>query len=390
MFSSRFIWNTEPNPLSIVLDQKKAQNETIFDLTVSNPTTAGFEYSEKAIFQALTHAESLTYSPNPKGLVTARNAVCHYYRRHSRMVDPESLILTTGTSESYGFVFRLLCDPGAEVLVPVPGYPLLDFLAGFEFLKIVPYHSRYDDMTGWHIDLDDLHQAVSDSTEAIVIVNPNNPTGAFISKPEFDAVTNICIENDIAIISDEVFLDYMHLKSDQYAGSLIGTHEVLTFVLSGLSKIAGLPQVKLGWIQVSGPSELSQAAVERLEWIADTYLSVSSMVQYGANQLINQSESIRQQIIGRVNANEIFLNQRIHSQHSVRQLIRQGGWYAVLEFEDQISDDDRTMNLIQNQNVLVHPGYFFGFDRDGFLIVSLLTQPEIFQEGIEKILRQMT
>ena len=299
MFSRRTDWKLTPNRLSKAIDEVRASGVQPIDLTISNPTRAGITYSASAILDSLNSPQSLDYDPQPRGLARAREAVAEYYQARREQVDPEALVLTSGTSEGYAYLFRLLTNPGDEILVPKPSYPLFDFLADLEDVKLVPYPLLYDH--GWQIDFHSLEKAIGPSTRGIVLVNPNNPTGSYVSARERDQLNEICRRHHLALIVDEVFLDYA-LDSSQHA-SFTTNEGALTFSLSGLSKISALPQMKLAWIAVNGPKDPVHSAIQRLEVIADTYLSVSTPVQVAAPALLAERVRVQSQIRSRVQAN---------------------------------------------------------------------------------------
>jgi alanine-synthesizing transaminase len=382
MFSSRLDWSAPENPLARLLREKRARGEVLLDLTESNPTAAGFSYPGDRVLGALTDPRLLRYEPHPAGLAEARAAVAGYYRG----VSPERILLTASTSEAYAFLFKLLADPGDEVLVPRPSYPLFEFLAALESVRPVQYPLVYHG--SWAIDFDALEQIISERTRAIVLVNPNNPTGSFLKQTELAQLISLCRRRGIAIISDEVFSDYVFGLDEQRVASLAGVGDVLTFVLSGFSKVLGLPQLKLGWILVQGPEPARRQAMERLELIADTYLSVGTPVQWAAGPLLGQREAIQQQILRRVRENRDFLASRIGPQSPWRLLATEGGWYAVLEAPKIHTEEEWVLGLLEEHNVIVQPGFFFDFEREAFLIASLLTPSEKFCEGIRRILAQ--
>ena len=388
-FSSRFDkWNLQANRLSLLLEEKKKKGVQIFDLTASNPTTVGLAYPAEDILPALTQPQILQYEPEPRGLLSTRQAVAEYYRRRGAAVTLEQICLTASTSEAYTFLFKLLADPGQNILVPQPSYPLFDFLAGLEGMELLPYHLNYADSSEeWRIDFESLTEAITSQTRALIWVNPNNPTGSFIKKSELAQLTRICADQQLALIVDEVFSDYAFAAAPNRVGSLVNVSEVLTFVMSGLSKILGLPQMKLGWIIVNGPENLRRQAQEYLELIADTYLSVSTPIQRAAPQWLKLATPLQEQIHRRVRGNLLFLQTQLDAHPTCRLLRTEGGWYAILQGEVFIPEEDLILTLLEKDNVLVHPGYFFDFAREGFLIVSLLPQPEIFCEGVSRLLK---
>ena len=284
MFSRRTDWKLTPNRFTEAQREISDAGREVLDLTASNPARAGLQYDAEVILNSLTNPQAMDYDPQPKGLRCAREAVSAYYREQHRdiKIDPESLILTTSTSEGYSYVFRLLCNPDDEALVPKPSYPLFEFLADLQDVTLTPYPLLYDH--GWQIDFPSLEKAVNTRTRAVVLVHPNNPTGSYISAQERDALNAFCHEHGLALIVDEVFLDYPHDGVPR--PSFVTNQEVLTFTLSGLSKISGLPQMKLAWIATSGPAQAVAAALERLEVIADTYLSMNAPIQLAAPVLL--------------------------------------------------------------------------------------------------------
>jgi alanine-synthesizing transaminase len=381
MFSSRLNWGIPANPLSRLLAQKRASGAAILDLTESNPTNVGFTYPADHILHALADPRSLCYEPAPAGILAARSAVSKYY---GGKVDAGRILLTASTSEAYALLFKLLADPGDEVLVPRPSYPLFDFLAALESVHVVEYPLVYH--AGWEIDFDALARKITPRTRAIVIVNPNNPTGSYLKKSELSDLTGLCLRHDLAILSDEVFSDYALMDDPRRVSSLVNLDEVLTFSLSGLSKLVGLPQLKLGWIVTNGPAAACEQALERLELIADTYLSVGTPVQWAAAPLLALRESIQAQILQRVRGNLAYLGSQIGSDSPWRVLEPEGGWYAVIQAPRIHTEEDWVLTLLGEDHVLVQPGFFFDFESEAFLVANLLTPQEIFQEGIRRIL----
>jgi alanine-synthesizing transaminase len=378
MFSRRTEWNLQPNRLTLVHQEAISSGKKIIDLTISNPTRAEIKYDESAILDALANPKSLDYDPQPKGLLSAREAVSQYY---APTIDPESLILTTSTSEGYSFVFRLLCNPGDEILVPKPSYPLFDFLAELQDVSLVPYSLIYDH--GWQIDFHSLETALTAKSRAVVLVHPNNPTGSYISAQERQHLSEICRRHKLALIVDEVFLDYSHGKPQPTFAS---NRDALTFTLSGISKISALPQMKLAWITTSGPSAEVAQAMQRLDIIADTYLSLNGPIQLAAPVLLDQRKTIQPQLMNRVRANLAELDRQLATQKSCTRLVIQGGWYAVLRIPVTRSDEDFAIELLQRSGVLVHPGHFYDFPGDGHLILSLIAVQKEFRSGIAAVL----
>ncbi|OFV95320.1 MAG: hypothetical protein A3H28_11605 [Acidobacteria bacterium RIFCSPLOWO2_02_FULL_61_28] len=387
MFSSRLPGNLRPNRLSERLAAKRRSGAAILDLTESNPTQAGFAYPTQAILQALADARSLRYEPSPAGLPEAREAVADYYAARGQTVEPERILLTSSTSEAYSYLFKLLADPGDEVLVPRPSYPLFAFLAALESLRIVPYPLVYHG--AWALDWDALARAVTPRTRAIVLVNPNNPTGSFLKKDERKEVIRLCAERNLALLSDEVFADYCFKPDARRVASLADVEEVPTFCLSGLSKVAGLPQMKVGWMVLAGPAPERAAVRERLELIADTYLSVGTPVQHALPQLLALGTSVREQIAARVQENLASLRSAVEGTACCA-LDVEGGWYAILKLPRTRSEEDWCLELLDQDSVLVQPGFFYDFDSEAFLVASLLPPPDTFREGIRRLLARVS
>jgi alanine-synthesizing transaminase len=384
MFSNRTNWKLTRNRLTETLEQVIASGARVLDLTVSNPTRAGLRYDDAGILQSLSSPQAMDYDPQPKGLPNARGAVAAYYQTQHRIprLDPERLILTTSTSEGYSFVFRLLCNPGDELLVPKPSYPLFEFLADLQDVKLVPYPLIYDH--GWQMDFSSLQKAVTSSTRGVLAVHPNNPTGSFVHPQELNSLNQFCREHALAIIADEVFLDYSHDQSTPQ--SFAANQDALTFTLSGVSKISGLPQMKLAWIVTSGPAADVEVARARLEIIADTYLSMNAPIQWATPVLLEQRKSIQQQLLGRILTNLAELDRQLAAQKSCRRLQVEGGWYAVLRVPVIQTDEELAVDLLGRKSVLIHPGHFYDFPQDGYLVASLITPPDDFRQGTQSLL----
>jgi aspartate/methionine/tyrosine aminotransferase len=384
MFSERTNWRLRPNALSRALQEVRAAGQKIFDLTVSNPTEAGVRPDAEAVLAALANPRAMHYDPQPRGLLEARQAVCRYYRESHEVfeLDPERLILTTSTSEAYTYVFRLLCNPGDEVLVPKPSYPLFEFLADLADVKLAPYPLLYDH--GWQIDCDSLYKAASARTRAVIIVHPNNPTGSYVSAVETETLSLFCRENGLALIVDEVFLDYA--LDGAARSSFVGNRDALTFTLSGVSKIAALPQMKLAWVAASGPEEVVEEAGARLEVIADTYLSMNAPVQLAAATLLQQRKQIQPVLLDRVRENLAELDRQLAAHPSCTRLLVEGGWYVVLRVPAIESDEALAIRLLQEEGVSVHPGHFYDFPGEGYLVLSLICEAAEFREGVARML----
>ena len=381
MFSSRLNWSLPTNPLARLIEEKRASGATILDLTESNPTAAGFSYPEDRIVAAMADPRSLRYEPAPAGHPTAREAVAAYY---GSRVEPDRILLTASTSEAYGFLFKLLADPGDEVLVPRPSYPLFDFLAALESARVVEYPLVHQG--GWKIDFDALERRITPHSRAVVVVNPNNPTGSYLKKPELAWLIKLCREHDLAVLSDEVFSDYALVEDTERVSSLVNVEDVLTFSLSGLSKSVGLPQLKLGWIVAGGPAAARREAWQHLELIADTYLSVGTPVQWAAAPLLALRGMMQAQILERVRGNLGYLRSQIGSDSPWRLFEPEGGWYAVIQAPRIHSEEEWVLTLLGEDNVLVQPGFFFDFAAEAFLVVSLLAKSEDFRKGVRRLL----
>ena len=432
-FSERTGWNTEESELARAHRLRREAGLPIADLTASNPTRCGFAYSD-SLLDVLTDARALDYDPQPHGLLPAREAVCRYYADHGVVLDPGQIVLTTSTSEAYSFLFRLLSDPGGEILVPQPGYPLFDFLATLDDVHIKAAPLVYDD--GWQIDFEGMRRAITPQTRAIVVVHPNNPTGHFTKPWEAEELARICRAHELALIVDEVFLDYgmgaatesnrekartgaglapqetktvswgprletrttagletgatkqtgatketgaARVRSEAAGSFAAGLEGVPVFVVSGLSKIAGLPQMKAAWIAATGPEKAQ--ALERLEVIADTFLSMNAPVQWALPAWLGDRAEIQEQIRRRVSANLAELDRQLAMLTTLQRLQVEGGWYAVLRVP-ALEPDEQTVLALLERGVWVHPGYFFGLPESGWLVVSLLGEEAEFSVGM--------
>lgn len=386
MFAARTNWNLAPNPYSEAVETARRAGRALLDLTASNPTGVGFRYERERILGALQHENALHYEPASKGILPAREAVSGYYAARGIDVSPERLVLTVSTSEAYSYCFRLLCDPGDEVLVPSPSYPLFDFLAGILDVKLVPYELVYDE--GWQIEFESLRGKITPRSRAILVVHPNNPTGHFTKRWELERLNEVCREHELALVADEVFLDY-GLEGQAEPLSFAANRAALTFTLSGLSKISALPQIKVAWLAVSGPDSVAREAMERLDVIADTYLSPNAPVQWAVPELLGTREEIQRQLNERVRRNLAELDARLAAAKLTTRLKFDAGWYAVLRTSAYRTDEELAVSLIEREGVLVHPGHFFDFPGAGYLVVSLITPEEEFHEGIGRVLRAL-
>ena len=389
MFSDRTNWRLAQNRFTQAVEVVRAQGGKIFDLTASNPTRVGLEYDATEILGAFGTRRSLDYDPQAKGLLSARLAVSGYYSElcggDGREVDPERIVLTTSTSEGYSYVFRLLCNAGDELLVPKPSYPLFEFLADLQDVKLVPYPLIYDH--GWQVDFPSMEKAVTARTRGVVVVHPNNPTGSYVHASEMGQLNEFCRVHGLALIVDEVFLDYGldELKHSTFTAN----QDALTFTLSGLSKISALPQMKVAWVVTSGPEDHVDSAMARLEVIADTYLSMNAPVQCAVPVMLEQRKNMQRQLMERVRANLTELDGQLAGQSATQRLQVEGGWYAVLRVPVTRSDEELAIELVQQKSVVVHPGHFYDFPQDGYLVVSLITAEDEFVEGVSRTLHYL-
>ncbi len=391
MFSDRTNWKLAQNRFTQAVEEVCAGGRKVVDLTVSNPTRAGLNYDSASILASLSSPFALDYDPQSKGLPAARKAVAQYYRSEHGVddLDVEQIVLTTSTSEGYSFVFRLLCNAGDELLVPKPSYPLFEFLADLQDVKLVPYPLIYDH--GWQMDFHSLEKAVTERTRGVVVVHPNNPTGSYAKRGEVKSLNAFCRDHGLALIVDEVFLDYELGENDDTGryGTFAANRDVLTFTLSGLSKISALPQMKVAWAVTSGPDELVHAAMGRLEVIADTYLSMNAPIQWAVPVLLAERKDIQRQLLQRVQHNLLELDRQLAGQKTCERLKVEGGWYAVLRVPVTRSDEDLAIELVRELGVLVHPGHFYDFPRDGYLVLSLIAPDSEFGKGISDVLQHL-
>ena len=385
MFSERTRWERSANRLARLLDAKRAAGAPILDLTEANPTRAGLAYPDD-LLEPLADPGGLVYEPAAPGLAAARAAVAGDYARRGLALDPDRLILTASSSEAYALLLKLLCDPGDAVLVPRPSYPLLEYLARLESVAVAHYPLRYDGV--WQTDLTDLAAAITPRTRAVMVVHPNNPTGSFLKRHGAQALMALCAERGLALVADEVFADYAFSADPRRAGSFAGDAPALAFALGGLSKSCGLPQLKLGWIAVSGPEALRDEALARLEIAADTYLSVGTPVQRAAPALLHRKGELQAAIMERLRGNLATLRARVAGSPATL-LAAEGGWYGVLRIPATLGEEERVLRLLEARDVLVHPGYFFDFESEAFLVISLLPPPDTFAEGVARVLADL-
>ncbi len=378
MFSHRLPWDLAPNRVTELLRKKREAGESILDLTESNPTAAGLMYPASEILTALRDPRSLVYQPSPAGLPETRRAVAQMLG-----VESERVLITASTSESYSYIFKALVDPGDEVLAPRPSYPLFEFLAALDSVEVrhyslVHYH-------GWFIDFDSMRRAITPRTRAVILVHPNNPTGSFVKRDELAELIELCLRHGLAIISDEVFADYRFAENEALVPTLAEAAEVPVFTLGGLSKLVGLPQMKLGWIVLGGPEMLRRQAAARIEFVADTYLSVGAPIQHATPELLRMRGAFQDQLMKRLRHNLDLLRRRAAGSHcSVLDI--EGGWYATVAMPRTRTEEEWAIALLQQDGVLVQPGYFYDFESEAFLVLSLLTQEAVFGSGAERLL----
>jgi len=389
MFSDRTNWRLAQNRFTQAVEEVRARGARILDLAASNPTRVGLKYDATEILAAFGSRQILDYDPQAKGLLSARVAVSDYYRelcgRNGNEVNPERIVLTTSTSEGYSYVFRLLFNAGEELLVPKPSYPLFEFLADLQDVKLVPYPLIYDH--GWQMDFPSMEKVLTPRTRGVVVVHPNNPTGSYVHASELGQLNEFCQAHGLALIVDEVFLDYGLEELGHF--TFAANQDVLTFTLSGLSKISALPQMKVAWVVTSGPEDQVAAAMARLEVIADTYLSTNAPVQCAVPTLLEQRKSFQPQLMERVRANLAELDGQLAGQNASQRLRVEGGWYAVLRVPVTRPDEELAIGLVREKSVLVHPGHFYDFPRDGYLVLSLITAEDEFGEGLRRVLEYL-
>ena len=389
-FSSRTSWDAGESSYAAAVREARASGQRLFDLTVSNPTQCGFSYDAEALLGALANPRALSYDPDPRGMRVAREAVVGYYAGHGAEVAVDDLVLTTSTSESYSFLFRLLCDPGDEVLVAQPSYPLFDFLADLDDVRLRPYPLFYDH--GWWIDFAELERAITPRTRAVIVVHPNNPTGHWTGAAEREALKAMCARHGLALIVDEVFLDYplrecfAPQSKDAAARSFAcGTHPALTFVLSGLSKIAGLPQMKAAWIATLGPERARTEALGRLEIVADTFLSMNAPVQLAMPSWLAGAGEMQQQIRERARGNLATLRRIAEGAPGRLQVLEvDAGWSAVVGLPGCVGEADCAERLVRECGVVVHPGGFYGMAEGSRVVVSLIGPAAEFEAGMQR------
>ena len=383
MFSGR-VPALRANRVAGELARLRSEGRSLVDLTASNPTRVELPYPPD-LLSPLAAPDALAYDPAPFGLPVAREAVAAHLAGRGVPVHPDRVVLTASTSEAYGLLFKLLCDPGDAVLVPQPSYPLFEHLTRLDGVAARPY--RLEHHGRWQVDVDGLAAMVDARTRAVLLVSPNNPTGSFVRRDELAAVREVALRHGLAIICDEVFAGYPVDEPEAgRPGALVGDTEALTFTLGGLSKSAGLPQLKLGWILLGGPDALVAGARDRLELVCDTYLSVATPVQLAAGALLDRSRPVADAILARVRGNDSALRRLADRFPACRVLRTEGGWYAVVQVPALRSEEALVVELLQRDGVYVHPGYFFDFPREAFLVLGLLPPPGVFAGAAARVL----
>lgn len=385
-WSGRLPADLTPNPLARALAARRASGRPIVDLTGSNPTRAGFVYPDD-LLQPLADPAGLVYDPQPLGLPCAREAVARDHRRRGLEVAADRIALTSSTSDAYALLFKMLCDPGDSVLVPRPSYPLFEHLTRLESIRAIPYELEYHGI--WRVDAESIGRAVDRQTKALLVVSPNNPTGSILHQEDLAAITPICERHGLMLIGDEVFCDYpLHASAEGV--SVSSQDDVLTCALGGLSKSIGLPQAKLAWLTWTGPESQVTDALQAYEMVADSYLSLATPVQVAASALLSKGAAVRTQIHDRARANLETLEAMCAARPDVTLLRVEGGWSAVMQVPATRSEEEMVAGLVTDDGVLVHPGYFYDFPREAFLVLSLIVEPHAFEEGVGLLLSRVS
>ncbi|MEO8358398.1 MAG: pyridoxal phosphate-dependent aminotransferase [Vicinamibacteria bacterium] len=378
MFSKRLPKDISENALSARIREMRESGARFLDLTESNPTRAGF-LAPPSLLTLLGDPEGAHYAPDPQGMLSARTSIASDYARRGVSVDPLDIVLTASSSESYSLLFKLLANPGDEVLVPAPSYPLFEFLADLDGVRVGTYPLHFDHE--WHLSVDSLARLITDQTRAVVVVHPNNPTGSFLKKSEARTLADLCAERGVAIIADEVFADFAFEPDPQRFETFAAETKALSFALGGLSKSCALPQLKLGWIAVAGPDAVRREALARLEFIADTYLSVSTPIQLALPSILDQKATLQKPIRQRLRRNLTALENAVGNQPELSLIQPEGGWSALIKCPATLTDEERALDAL-SAGVLVHPGHFFDFDSGCYLVVSLLCETDLFDQAL--------
>ncbi len=387
MFSNRTRFATDLNPLAEAHSRRLAAGKPVLDLTESNPTAVGLGFPEKELLAALAQPGAGRYQPLPFGLLEAREAVADYCRARGAAAPAGRIAITSSTSEAYSFLFKLLCDPGDQVLVPQPSYPLFDYLAGLESVQTAGYPLRYDGE--WHIDRQGFESALGARTRAVVVVSPNNPTGSYLKNDELEWLDGLCASREVALLSDEVFGDYSFSEDPRRVETMVGATRALSFALSGMSKVAALPQLKIGWLVAGGAEPLVDEALKRLEVIADTFLSPNIPAQLSLGRLLSRRALAQEPIRARLRRNLDFLAALHHPGSSWQPLNCEGGWSAIVQLPRARSELEWALGLLEEDGVLVHPGFYFDFPGEAFVSLSLMVEPEMFREGASRLVRRV-
>lgn len=372
-----------PNRWTRALREARSEGRALLDLAVSNPTSAGFAWDDDVLARALTGGAITSYKPSSRGNLEARQAVADFYAKTHRVtVAPERIHLTASTSEAYGWILKLLCDAGDNIVMPTPSYPLISFLCCMENVETRDYALRYGDGR-WNVDFDSLEAAVNERTRAIFCVNPNNPTGSTFSPEERERLEAFARERGLALVVDEVFLEYMREPAESFASAESGA----VFVLGGLSKTAALPQVKAGWIVTCGEKNFREEALGRLDFIADTFLSVSTPAQLAVPALLQAAPEMRARINARLDANERQLREWCERSRDLEYLRREGGWYGLVRLPRGIEEESLATDLLRRENIIVHPGYFYDLEAvpAPHLVFSLLAKEADFAAAFPRI-----
>ncbi len=385
-FAKRTDWNLEGNQFSERMAALKVGGTPLLDLSISNPLRCGFDLSALDLAHSFDRKGLCDYQPDPLGLPSAREAVCRYYAGRGVTVEPSRLLLTPSTSDAYNYIFRLLCEAGDEVLVPAPSYPLFSYLADIADIRLCPYRLKRSPDGLWSIDADSMLASIGPRCRAIMLVNPNNPTGSFIRREDLNLLTRIATERRLALICDEVFGDYVLDAAPDAVVSLAGhAVDALTFVLSGISKILALPQMKLGWMLVQGPKGVAEDAMRRLEMIADSFLSVGTPVMLAMPEWMNSRELIQGQILDRARRNLESASLVLRDKPGLKLLRVEGGWYAVLRMEGILNEESFLLRLMEEERVAAHPGYFYDFAEGSHAVLSLLCPEAEWTEGLRRL-----
>ncbi len=389
-FAKRTSWEGGTNPLIRCLSELREKGQAIIDLTESNPTRCHLPFPIAEIIQPLSDDQSAVYTPTPFGHIPLREALAQHYSQRGISARAENIFLTASTSEAYSVLFRLLVDAGDEILIPFPSYPLFSLLADINDVKVIPYRLCYDALVKkWFIDKSYLKNLSFKRGRILVVVNPNNPTGSYIKAEEIDEINAFCKKHHMAIISDEVFWEFPLGKLNESPCSLAGNGEVLTFSFGGASKSFGLPQMKLAWTLISGPLDQIASARRKLEVILDTYLSVNTPIQHAAMKWLALQPQLNRILKERLNENVKWLTEQEGRVKGMSLRMPEGGWYVVMALPETVSEESFCLELLEEKHVFVHPGYFFDFEKEGFLVLSLLPPPEIFQEGCGRLFEKL-